>query len=160
MTGVQTCALPILPAVPHNLAVPLRQVLGFAGVLAQHHESLDSSEIDRLARQILSASCRISRRLASVGIQDRWKSGITAGLLVKGEPLTCAPKAVLNRAVAQCTEGWSREGDVTIAAQSGQVRLTESILSFTLTELLDNALRYSRPGTRIEVSGEIGRAHV
>lgn len=142
-------------AIPAELATPLRQVLGFASVLTQHHDGLDRGEIGRVAHHILVAAFRLSRKISNLRVKESWLAGLDEGLpAASAESPTCDSEPIVTRVATQCDECWSRPHDLTVSVEARTLGVRESILETCLTELLDNAFRYSRRGNAVHLIGE------
>ncbi len=137
-------------AVPSEIATPLRQVLGFAGVLVQHHSDLDREEIGRVAQNIMAGAFRLSRKITQAQVRERRKIGSWLSPPDSG----CDAALSLKRVAAQTRMCWSQGCDLQLSVQPAMLMIHESVLDAVVAELLDNAFRYSGAGAVVHLLGK------
>jgi len=140
---------------PSTLALPLQHILGFAEVLSRYHDKMERTEIGRMSDEIAAAAFRASRLLANYFIQGQFRASGGSQLPEgwKGSGATDAP-SVLQRAARTCADAHGRTQDISVSAEPATVDIPEHALEKIVLELVDNACRYSRPRTAIQVSGK------
>jgi len=133
--------------VSHELKTPLTSIAGYAETLAL--EATPGTQTERFARPILSNARRMHRLVDDLLDLSRIESG-------RWQP---DPERVDVRGLAE--EAWAafadraRERQIQFSAAVGNVRYVTAdseALRQVLTNLFDNALRYTPPGGRIAVS--------
>jgi two-component system sensor histidine kinase/response regulator len=73
--------------------------------------------------------------------------------LAKTGPLA-ATSEVLDRVAREICRSWKRETDLVIVLEAAQLPLCEEYLVLLVEELVDNACKFSAPGTPVEVKGQ------
>ena len=135
--------------VSHELKTPLTSIAGYAETLAL--EATPGTQTERFTRPILSNARRMHRLVDDLLDLSRIESG-------RWQP---DPERVDVRGLAE--EAWAafadraRERQIQFSAAVGNVRYVTAdseALRQVLTNLFDNALRYTPPGGRIAVSLE------
>lgn len=72
--------------------------------------------------------------------------------LLKAGPLATTAE-VIERVAREVCRNWKREPDLAIVSDLAQLSLREEYLELIVEELVDNACKFSMPGTPIEVKG-------
>ena len=140
-------------ALPTDIRNPLRQILGFAGVLAAQGAELGAEEIRQVGRDMGVAGFRLARKVTQMRIRETEERGERVDW-VEAEA-HCDAETVLRRAVKQCVVFGSSAGALKSSIEPGTLMIREGILSAVLAELLDNAHRYSAPASEIKLIGEV-----
>jgi signal transduction histidine kinase len=135
---------------PHELRTPIQVVLGGA-------ELLMDSRTDKNDPTIAATIHRAGERLHHLTENFLLSSGLSpARCRVEG---ACPHRLDdLTRLIESCARTvlarWNRWGDFTLAGRNAPVRTTEADFHKAFSELLDNAAKFSRPGTPIRVAIE------
>jgi signal transduction histidine kinase len=141
-------------ALPHEIRTPLAGILGFAEVLGDEASNLESAEITQYGRLIHKAGQRLQRLLENFTIYaqievlasdpKRLASERNSRFLASAEKIgfLCQKKA----------EASGRTDDLRLNLIESAVEISESHLTKICEELLDNAFKFSRPGTPVIVS--------
>jgi two-component system sensor histidine kinase KdpD len=143
----------LLSSVSHDLRTPLVSILGAATTLTELGESLKPD----LRRELLGTVAREARRLDSFiqNLLDMTRIGYGA-VAVKQEWIDLGD--VIRSAREQFRERLEGQGarsvSVRIAKDAGIVRTDEALLQQTFVNLIDNAIKYSPPGSPIEIEAE------
>jgi two-component system sensor histidine kinase KdpD len=135
----------LLSSLSHDLRTPLTAIRGAAETLATAGEALDQATRADLLASITQDTARMSKFLANITDMARVESG---AIDVKGERLAVA--AVTEAAIAR-VHGAFYTG-IHIAPDATHVRADPALLEQVLVNLLDNAVKYAPPGSRISVS--------
>ncbi|OYV41551.1 MAG: histidine kinase [Acidocella sp. 20-61-6] len=135
----------LLSSLSHDLRTPLTAIRGAAETLATAGEALDQATRADLLASITQDTARMGKFLANITDMARVESG---AIEVKGERLAVA--AVAEAAIAR-VQGAFYTG-IHIAPDATHVRADPALLEQVLVNLLDNAVKYAPPGSRISVS--------
>jgi signal transduction histidine kinase len=65
-----------------------------------------------------------------------------------------ATKEVVERIAHNVCRSWNREADLMVMSEPAQLPISEEYLVLLVEELVDNACKFSMPGTPIEVKGD------
>ncbi len=138
----------LLTSISHDLRTPLASVLGAATTLKNYRRSLDDQALDELIGTIQEEAERLSRFIANLLDMTRLEAGAVQPRLdsvflgdVVGSALGRARK-VLDR----------HRAVVEIGDDIPMLKLDPVLFEQVLFNLLDNAARYTPPGTEIRMS--------
>ena len=139
----------LLTSISHDLRTPLASILGAASNLASQHGSLDELNRAAMLRTIQEEAERLNRFIGNLLDMTRLESGplpLTAGLA----DLSDVVGAALRRA-----ERILSAYQVRVDLQPGLPMLAIDMVLFeqVLFNLLDNAAKYSLPGSCVQISG-------
>jgi two-component system sensor histidine kinase KdpD len=139
----------LLTSISHDLKTPLAAVFGAAGTLRDLSGALSESQKADLLATIIEESDRLNRFIANLLDMTRLESGAivpNAALHDVGEiigsALERASKILANHRV-----------EVSLAADLPMVSIDAVLFEQALFNLLDNAAKYSSPGTLIHIRG-------
>ncbi|MBI1258715.1 MAG: response regulator [Chloroflexi bacterium] len=147
----------LMTILPHELRTPLTSIMGYAELLQMDYHDLDKAEIDERLELILHAGRRLFRvvenYLLYAQIEIFRRDARTMDVIAQQQ--TDNPGTVSKDATFQKAFQWERMEDVTIEAENVPVRIDADSLKKIVEELVDNALRFSKAGTKVTVTGEI-----
>ena len=141
----------------HELLTPLNGMLGGLQLLEMEMETISPEELKDIVGMIRDGVQRqekLSRKLLRYFELER----IQQGLLPPGN-YRCPAGAGLTAGTQRALEGSSRAADVHVHAEDATVPLRDAFLADAITELVDNALRFSQPGQRVTVNGRRNGTH-
>jgi two-component system sensor histidine kinase/response regulator len=138
---------------PHELRTPLTVILGGSEMLRDLHQEMTPKEIGEMATTISKAAQRLHRMaenyLLHVGMElERLTVAESPARALSG---TAGADLVRDAAYAQARE-YGREGDLQMALAEATLPLAEPYVRKAVSELVDNALKFSEAGTPIKVS--------
>jgi two-component system, OmpR family, sensor histidine kinase KdpD len=138
----------LLSSLSHDLKTPLASITGAATSLRQYGRLYDAGAREELAATIQGEAERLSRFVANLLDMTRLKAG---GIALKREP-TDLGEAV--GAALQRMQGVLGEHQMVLDLPPGLPMLELDVVLFeqVLVNLLDNAAKYSPPGSRIVIS--------
>jgi K+-sensing histidine kinase KdpD len=137
----------LLSAVSHDIKTPLASIYGAATSLLEESERLDHSQRQDLIESIATESERLNRVVSNLLEMTRLEAGIE--LRRDWYPLEEIIGAALTR-VEKLLRG--RKVTTTIPPQLPLIFLDDVLIGEVLTNLLENAGKYTAPGTPIEIS--------
>lgn len=127
-------------SVSHDLRAPLRAISGFAEILARRHRAGLNEEGQRYVDHVVTASHRMGDLIEDLLTYARLgRSGLNL------QPLDLATALAPVLAAAQ-SRAESLGGGITVAGRQVKVLGQRTLLGQVLSNLLDNALAYRRPG--------------
>ncbi|NJL93537.1 MAG: hybrid sensor histidine kinase/response regulator [Anaerolineae bacterium] len=146
----------IARALPHELRTPLTGILGYARIMMEDAEELDTSQMRQMAQGIQRASRRLRRLVENYLLFAQLE--MLSNQMVQAQVLlqeTCtAPQEILQTVVEQqATEAKRPPEDLEVHCEAVSIRIDETSFAKIAEELLDNALKFSQPGTRVQIHG-------
>lgn len=149
----------LLQVVSHELRTPLNAVVGMTDLLKGHWENMDKEEIVELLEHMDGGSVRLTRVVERITLYAELKLQSVYG--VEGseshfEAGTCSFRKALQKATdsVDASETWAGcRARLRIEVEDVAVPIPESRLVSSLTELIDNAFKFSDPDTIIEIEG-------
>ncbi len=137
----------LLSSLSHDLRTPLTAIRGAAETLSAMGEKLDAATRADLLAAITQDTARMSKFLANITDMARVESGV---LEIKRERL--ALENVAEAAIARTPDALYTA--LNIAPDSTHVRADPVLLEQVLVNLLDNAVKYAPPGSRVSISAQ------
>jgi two-component system, OmpR family, sensor histidine kinase KdpD len=137
----------LLSSVSHDLRTPLASIAGSASGLAESFDALDPATRRELLDTITEESGRLARIVENLLHMTRLSSGRVA-VDRQWQPVEDVIGSALNRMERNLT---GRDVDVVIADGLPLGHFDEVLVELALINLIDNAVKYSPPGTPIEV---------
>lgn len=141
---------------PHEMRTPLFAVNGLTEMLMEEMEFLGKDEILSIVKNIKSSGSRLSERLEKFLLYTELN-------IVSNNPSfynslkndkTYIDYDVINRKVIRIAESKKRSNDIKICSiPECNIIIYNNYFNFVLNELVDNALKFSKEGTEIIVSG-------
>jgi two-component system sensor histidine kinase KdpD len=137
----------LLTSISHDLKTPLASVLGSAGTLRDFGDKLTDSEKVELLSTVIEESERLNRFIANLLDMTRLESGAVTPKLaphdlseIIGSTLQRASKILRNHPVR-----------LDLASDIPMVSLDPVLFEQVLFNLLDNAAKYTAPGTTVSI---------
>ncbi|MCL4246846.1 MAG: response regulator [Anaerolineae bacterium] len=152
----------VLLALPHELRTPLNVILGFSDLLTLDAESIKPPRISEISGYINHAALRLYRLIENYllymqlelvshdRVQQRiLRNGVTAN------PSSAITDQACHWALNPHAPTGARKADLTLnIGESKSLAIGEEYLNKIVEELVDNACKFSAPGTPIKVEGK------
>lgn len=142
-------------ALPHELMTPLNGIIGFSSILITDHASLSSTDVSEFAQHIHESAQRLQRVIENFLLYSQIE--LTAAdpgklaALRQAEPVTT--KDFIESVAQRRAAAAKRSGDVTVELTESCVQIPYPKLEKIVAEIVDNALKFSNPGTAVLVQG-------
>lgn len=146
----------IVFSLPHELRTPLTGIQGIAEVLMDSGEDMEADQIVQLAESIYESSIRFERLIENYLIyaqieifqsdQNELRALRTASISVAGSIITETSKYRAKKV--------GREKDLHLNIDEHTVHVSEENLKKIVEELVDNALKFSEPGTPVRITAK------
>ena len=138
---------------PHELRTPLTVILGSAALLQQFHRDFKPEEIEQMAAGIMKAAQRLHRMTENyilyAELELRRLSRPGAGdELVAGSSGAADVESAAREVAAQ----HGRAADLELEVQDVPVPIAPAFLRKAVSELCDNAFKFSEAGKKVRVS--------
>lgn len=146
-------------ALPHELHTPLNGVLGYSDILRKQFAELEPIEVSQMAERIYKNGKRLNRLVENFLIYAQIE--ILKMDYQKIETLRKSTTSDIGRMIdilaRQRAYESDRSMDLTLALHTADVAISAEYFSKIFEELFDNALRYSRKGSGVEIHTGIER---
>ena len=148
----------IARAMPHELRTPLNGILSYSQMLLEDCEELDLSEVREMAEDINSSAVRLYRLVQNYLLYADLE-------LVKYDPsrlrvlqanVPSQTGSAIEESAKQRVKKAKREADLQLQFPEATVNISPAHLYKIVEELVDNACKYSPPGSPCLVRGETG----
>jgi two-component system, sensor histidine kinase and response regulator len=143
----------LINTLPHELRTPLTGIIGYAEMLMLDGEALTGSQVVKMATIIYNQSQRLHQLTENYLLYAQIE-------LIRSDParirswrnqITDNPDEIILEAVTQKANKVGRENDFMLEIQSIPVQTAPDKLQIIVDVLVDNALKFSQPGTPIEI---------
>jgi signal transduction histidine kinase len=148
----------IIMALPHELRTPLHVILGFSELLMNDSDFIDAERVNDMARHINRAGSRLYHLIENFIIYAQTEIALNdpKERVAMGEGTTLYPKtAIETYATAKAEQGQrnqSRRDDLFMHVVDVEaVGISEDFLKKLVEEIVDNAFKFSSPGSQVHV---------
>lgn len=148
----------IILSLPHELRTPLTGILGFSDILMNESANLEIEKIVEMAHYIRYAAHRLYHLTenylvyAQLEVLRRDRESIET----LGQYITDSPQLIIEDAAIEQAQIYSRESDlVMVLDDQGAIQALEDNLKKIIEELVNNAFKFSPPGTLVRVEGRL-----
>lgn len=145
----------IILALPHELRTPLNVILGFSDLLISDAEVMDAVRIIEMARHINSSALRLFRLIENFLVYAQTEIIRTDARQIEilRSGYLFYPQSAIIQHVSEKVRALGRESDLKLDIhETAGIGISEEYLKKILDELLDNACKFSNPGTTLAVS--------
>lgn len=140
-------------ALPHELRTPLVGIIGFGELLALDAASYTPPQVAEMATTIVNSGERLLRLI------DNYLLFVQLELTKDREFTTevgCDAGVVGGHVARQVAEQRTRAADLTVELADAVVAMDGESFEKVVAELVDNAFKFSKPGTPVRITGELG----
>ncbi|HEX2866724.1 MAG TPA: HAMP domain-containing sensor histidine kinase [Ignavibacteriales bacterium] len=142
--------------IPHELRTPLVSIMGFTQIITDEMDSLSKEDLIFMVRNIEKSSRRLHRTIEKfINFADLecLSKNIKMRRELEDRNLHAHTKTiketVMNMAVRE-----GRNEDLLASLDDSELQIPEDYLKLITKELFDNALKFSKKGSKLEVTGE------
>jgi two-component system sensor histidine kinase/response regulator len=147
-------------ALPHELRTPLNGILAYGEILGTDAESLGPAEIAEMGLVVSESGKRLMRLIENFLIYAQLEllgsDSAKAAALQKQE--TRLPARTIKEKARGAAETARRPGDLALDLLEQPVPMAEEYLSKIVDELVQNAFKFSKPGTPVRVALQTGES--
>jgi len=143
----------IIYALPHELRTPLTHILGYAEIMKTSAPSLSSDEVESMSGSIFRAGERLHHLFENYLVYAQLEM-VTADseYMVRLRDAWLPDAATVITDVARAgAHRHKREADLRLDLDPSSVRMAEYNLIKICSELVDNAFKFSTPGSSVQI---------
>lgn len=149
----------ISSSLPHELRTPLNGILGMSELLMDVYDTFTREEILEMVRDIHTSAKRLHRLVENFWLYAKLETLSTdPGHLevIRKQAQTFSAKAIIEKVAVTKARDFNRVPDLHLTVAEEAVKISDSHLAKVTEELLENAFKYSLPGTPVIVTGTVG----
>jgi two-component system sensor histidine kinase/response regulator len=145
----------IRSALPHELRTPLNSILGFSDLLLCDLEELEQADIREMLEQIYQSGQRLYRTIQNFLLYAELELALRdRSSFLQDCSTTLVEGTISDRAKVQALK-LGRLPDLELDLQDAPIEISLELLAKLIEELLDNAVKFSAPGTPVIISTTI-----
>jgi two-component system sensor histidine kinase/response regulator len=140
-------------SIPHELRTPLNGILGYADILRKQSHELDSVEVAQMSERIFKNAKRLHRLVENFLLYAQLHILETDDerVAVMRKSRTDNVAALIDTIATQKTYEAARSFDLDLHLETANLAIAEDYFSKIFDEVFDNALKYSKKGTPVQV---------
>lgn len=141
-------------SLPHEIRTPLSGIIGFAEVLRDDNATLKPDEITEMAKIILKSSTRLGHLVENflTYAQLQILSANPKKTSFVGKEASVILKSHIEDSARQKAKEYDRSDDLHLSVGASEAAISTQSMKRIFEELIDNALKFSKPGSAIEVT--------
>lgn len=141
-------------SLPHEIRTPLAGIIGFAEVLRDDNPSLKPEEISDMAKIILKSATRLGHLVENflAYAQLQILSANPNKTSFVGREASVILKRHIEEVAGKKAHEYDRPHDLHLSLEAEQAAISTQSMKRIFEELIDNALKFSKPGTPIDVT--------
>src|SRR5207253_7615336 len=143
----------------HEFNTPLHGILGGLNLMLNARDSFTEQQVQELLTSILKSGLRLNHSLANLMLfEEIRRAEVYPELLTmftEGVAKTNWVQKVRTELQTMAKEIYNRSADIVINLQVAEVKMSGEYLQRIILELVDNALKFSKRGEKVYVTGTI-----
>jgi two-component system sensor histidine kinase/response regulator len=144
-------------ALPHELRTPLNGIMGLAAVLMEDYETISREELMQSAKYIHESALRLHRLIENFLIYSQIELMASESMMIEtsGSFTPIPVLEVVPDLARKIAARYQRENDLVVDVCEAHILIPGENLAKIVEELVDNAFKFSQPGSRVAVQGEL-----
>jgi K+-sensing histidine kinase KdpD len=146
----------VLVSIPHELRTPLVGIMGYAELMCMDTSSLTTNEVNEYAGQIFSSALRLHRLLENYifYVQLQTMRFTPEGTALRHQAELNHPTEVIELQAQLVANRANRTHDIRFTFEPiAMLHIGQNYLEKVIEELVDNALKFSKSGQPVSISG-------
>jgi CheY-like chemotaxis protein len=146
-------------SMPHEFLTPLNGILGISKMMKDNYDILERADAMEMLDEITISARRLQRVTENFLFYTRLEI-LSNDLSTMGdllEAVTHSAEEIIIDAVANKANAFNRQSDATITVTDTPVNILPVYFLKAVEEIVDNAFKFSEPGTPVLVKGEVTR---
>jgi two-component system, sensor histidine kinase and response regulator len=152
----------ITASLPHEFLTPLTVIISASEILMLHSDMLTAAEVPEFGERIHTSAERLHRLIRNFLLYSRLELAAldpARAAILRGSG-TSRVRTVIPDVAARLAQRVDRAEDLHLDLNDTTVRIEPAHLSKIVEELLDNAFRYSEPGTAVQLRAYLDNGRV
>jgi len=141
-------------SLPHEIRTPLAGIIGFGEILRDDNTSLKPEEISDMAKIILKSATRLGHLVENflTYAQLQILSANPTKTSFAGKEASVILKRHIEEVAGKKAHEYERLHDLHLSLDAEEAAISTQSMKRIFEELIDNALKFSKPGTPIDVA--------
>jgi K+-sensing histidine kinase KdpD len=142
-------------SLPHELQTPLTVIIGFTQLLIEDYLQIERSKILEIAVDIQASTQKLSRLVQKILFSTKLDQVFTSVEKLRDlrSHIVSNPKKIITEMALKIAGGYKRENEIVFEVDDANIKFSESYLKSVISELTDNALKFSDKGSKIHITG-------
>ncbi len=144
-------------SLPHEFRTPLIPVMAYSQILHEESSNLNLEEISEMAKDINTAGkslLKLIQKFLIFSHLEKAAASITELPELRQLSINSA-KDILKHVLYDLTFESNRKSDLQIDFEDASLEIEEEHFGFLLTEIIENAIKFSEPGSPILINGAV-----
>ena len=142
-------------SLPHELQTPLTVITGFTQLLIEDYMHIERSKILEIAVDIQSSATKLSKLVHKILFSTKLDlvSASPEKLRELHTHIVISPKTIIADTASKIALEYGRESDLEVEVEDVKIKFFDQYLKFIITELTDNAFKFSEKGKKVKITG-------
>lgn len=148
----------LVSTLPHELNTPLNGIFGVIGLLVDEYEDMSSEEVHELLVMAQKSALRLqklTKRFLQYAQLEMFAGNPGFAEARNTHQPRISTQPLIENAIKVQAESVNRAGDLVWQLENLEIAMSERDFTCTLDELLENAFKFSKPGTPVKVSSQL-----
>ena len=143
----------IARSLPHEIRTPLVSIIGYSEMLKEFHQELSPDQVYDYSKTINDASIRLNNLIQNYILYARFvvNKGDSQNENCPKPSYNKFSSAVLTKVLDKIASVYNRQNDLNMSIEDTQLPILIEYFNKIISELTDNAFKFSDPGTRIKI---------
>ncbi len=150
----------LLLTLPHELRTPLVGIMGYGEFLATEAASFSPEDVSRMARSIVNSAQRLHHLIENYLVYAQIEIIVSDSARiqhVRETGITRTSDQVIIVESTHVAQRYDRVNDLQLEVENAPICISEDYFRKVVGELVDNAFKFSKPGTPVKVTAVAGR---
>jgi CheY-like chemotaxis protein/anti-sigma regulatory factor (Ser/Thr protein kinase) len=142
-------------ALPHELQTPLTAIMGFTRLLIEDYNQIERRKILEIAEEIQVSAKRLNKLIQKVLFSSKLDFYFNDPEHLRELKANSIdnPKKIITETAIKTAQDYGREEDLEFEVDNVKLHFSEPYLKSVISELIDNAMKYSAKGTKVKITG-------
>ncbi|MBE2280558.1 MAG: response regulator [Ignavibacteriaceae bacterium] len=145
-------------SLPHELNTPLLGIIGFAEVLKNESQNMNAQEIGEMAGYIYDSALRLRGTIEKIILHAKVSLLMYNFKEIENlrQNLAVISQDYLVEHINSIRKDNERTDDLIFSVEEGELLIHPDYFKIVFEEIIDNALKFSKPGSRVLITGKNG----